>query len=283
MRRPPVLHALVALLVVLSGCAGVLDPGRETATTTAEPATARTPPSTTTIDETEREVYAILAEGVPEAGPLADAHAEGLEGRSFERQRVTVVRAPNGTVLARLESVGRTNASRERFVYSATVSGDPSPLVAPRGFVVVGAYSNGTATFLGLRRNGTTRYGRYSPENSPYSGDLDGYRRVRVEFGGVDVRLDSVVRREGGRRYRVVSTGRPHGFGGPNVSDVRLVAFVAPDGVVRERRLNYTGVRDGRRVRVERTATFAAIDGTTVDPPPWLAEARNRTAPVGDG
>lgn len=280
MRRLSIAPTLVALLVVVSGCAGVLDPGTErtTATTTPEPA------NTTTLDETESRVYSILAEGVTEARSLADAHVVGLEGRSYTTRTVWVVRAEDGTASARFVSVAEVGPEGRRFVHSRNYTGDAGLLGGSRESRLLGAYSNGTVTFGAWSVNGSTEYTRF-PANATAidAGNFDGFRSIVSTFDGVNVTLDGIVTRNGTRLFRVVSTDGPHGYGGPNVSDVRLVALVDADGVVRERRLNYTGVRDGRRVRIERRVVYEAIGGTTVDPPPWLAEARNRTAPVGDG
>lgn len=294
MSSVPLRAALLALLVVVSGCAGV---------TPQSPEDTQSPEATTT-DATGSELAPRVSEqGVEDPGALVEAHGEHLTDRSLTLETLHVERYENGSVKARTVKTIRVASNRSfyRVVLNAT---GPKPTFLGGSEGRLEQWANGTHVFRALTVNGSTSYGIvYDAQSTPAEprerlrGGLalsDQLRVVFTAFG--DERVERIDRDENGTgpvAYRITATELDHpdllGPSGVEVRNATLTAVVEVGGPTREMSkafvrnwtLRYATTKDGETVRVTEEFRFSNVGQTSVERPPWHSEVTNRTASEG--
>lgn len=258
MRRAATALFLAALAAV-AGCSGALGD----AVLADEPGPAT---------ETPLSVAApgLSGDGVDDPGRLARAHAASLAGQSYTvRVDLTVVGA-DGAERGGSVTVLRAAAGGDRFAYEYDARGrfPPDTVAQPD----VEAFANGTHTFERQTRPNETTYRAYVTEDVGYAGAVRGpsavARYLAIGEGASVERTD----RDGWIAYRVRAAA-PDG-------ERTVEAVVDTFGFVHELEATFP-VSDryptppGGTVRY--AVTYSAVGETTVEPPPWLAEARRVT------
>ncbi|EMA39617.1 DUF7537 family lipoprotein [Halococcus hamelinensis] len=288
----PILVWVVALALVLTGCNGFVPgdgPSTETVTPVAVPTDEPTPTPTPQ-----------LAPGLEEAGvtdpfELGEAHAAALDDRSFTVHSETTVRFANGSVYRHDERIGRFAANRSRYDVSSNGSG--SVPIHNVSYYSVEAWSDGSQVLTAQRIDENASYDvRRGLDGSPasVSEGYNGFFRfepgtgqaVYTLFGATETRFVGETRRNGNGFYQVTATNvtNPNAFADVGTTDLRypsLRALVAPNGLVREYRLDYTATLDdpgnpnetGRTVHVDRWVSYTDVGTTSIERPPWYDEA----------
>lgn len=298
-RQVPVL--VLALALVLAGCNGFVS-GDDTPTETVTPVAVPTDEATPT--PTPQLAPGLERSGVTDPFALGEAHAAALDNRSFTIHSETTIRFSNGSLYRHEESSGRLAANRSRYDVSANVSG-LTP-IRNASWYSVEAWSDGSQVFTAQRIDENTSYDvQHGLDGSPtspsegYNGffrfDPDTGQGVYTLFGATETRFVGETRRNGNQFYQVTATNvtDPNAFVEWGTTDLRypsLRALVAPNGLVREYRLDYTATLDGRgvngterTVQVDHWLSYTDIGNTTVERPPWYDEAlanASTTAPT---
>ncbi|RJT06484.1 hypothetical protein [Halococcus sp. IIIV-5B] len=289
-RSVPVLVLVLAL--VLAGCNGFVsddDTPTEAVTPVAvptdEPTPTPTPQLAPGLDET----------GVTDPVELGEAHAAVLDNRSFTVHSETTVRFANGSTYRHDERIGRFAANRSRYHVSSNGSG--SVPVRNASWYSVEAWSDGSQVLTAQRIDGNTSYDTQRGLDGSPASVREGYngffrfepgtgQAVYTVFGATETRFVGETRRNGDRFYQVTATDvtNPNAFADGGVEELRypsLRALIAPTGLVREYRLDYTATLDGpgapnetgRTVHVDRWVSYTDIGTTTVERPSWYDEA----------
>lgn len=250
---------LLAGLAAMAGCGGALgDAGL-----VAEPGPA-----------TETPVFVaapgLSHEGVEDPARLARAHAASLAGQSYTvRVELTVV-GPDGAERGGSVTVLRVAADGDRFAYEYDARGrfPPDTIAQPD----VEAYANGTHTFERQTRPNETTYRAYVTEDVGYAEAVREPSAVRRYLAIGEAASVERTDHDGWIAYRVRAAS-PDG--------ARTVeAVVDTFGFVHELVATFP-VSDryptppGGTVRY--AVTYSAVGETTVEPPPWLAEAKRIT------
>ena len=269
--------ALLAALLLLTGCSGLAGDDRP-----------RPTPAPVPTDAPETASQRSLAPGVGPEGrtePLALslAHDRVLANRSVTIRFERVRRYPNGSLHSRQARLVRASANRTR-LFSRFTNDGPGATYFPEGGSVT-VFTDGTRLLQRTRRGDRTSYGglppsRYRVGTAPVIPYLPGGGRVYVVFASVRTRLAGVERSAGVERYRVESvrpTGRTGLAGSEQIDAVRnlsVTATVTPAGLVERYRLEYVGVRDGTPLNVTTVVSYEAVGATRVPRPPWYDRAR---------
>lgn len=270
--------ALVCLLVLLAGCNALPGTGgNPTERLTAAPLptdTARAP--------------GLSPDGVEAPERIGSAHEEALRNESYTLYSNRTVRYANGTLRSQLVVRVRVDENRT-YLASVRTAGGSAPVLLGVPPARATFWSNGSLYLRAFSRGNGTTYNRFRPPE-PDVGTWR-YWTTTVPFGGeyaepetfyaatfasiptdtVDrVRVDgSVVHRVTGDRARSSQFDERV----TRIEDVRLVAAVREDGLVRTLSLAYTGRVDGTTVRVRWTVRYRAIGRTSVGKPPWFEKA----------
>lgn len=277
---------VVIAIVMLAGCgsiagSGVSDGPDRTALTPAPVPTEL--PSPTPV---ETVAPGVTRSGVIDPLALAEAHESYLASRSETVRLRRVVRYENGDLRSRRVQETRVSADRRRFHTVITVAGPQPPFFGDR----LEFYSDGQtllqATFLPNRSS----FYRIPLEQYRDQNDIDvvlsspDAGTVFLLFAAVETRVTARIERAGRIRYRLRSTRlvRPGMLAEAedvqNPRNVSLFAVVDERGVLMEFSLRFEATLDGRDVAVAKAGTHTAIGATTVEPPEWFANERNRTA-----
>ena len=309
MRSSALPTAVLALAVLVAGCAGVGTQSPAETTTDAPDATTRAETTATEDGTAALERAPGLSEsGVESPDALASSHRDRLADRSLTLAFVRVERAENGTVLSRTERTIRAASNRSNYRVTESVSGrEPAFLGGAPGRLEL--WANGTHVFRALTVNGSTSYGLVTDAQSSPAEPRD---RLRGELSlGDDVSVlftafgDERVERVGRERnltapisYRITATELAYpdllGASDATARNASLSAVVEVDGasrvdesgdangandavLVRNYTVRYTTTIDGETVRVTERVRFSDRGRTSVEPPSWATEVRNRT------
>lgn len=270
MRRLSVMVFVVT--VVLAGCNGVIGGDGESSATLTPAAVPTDEPTPTPAP---RLAPGLRGDGIENADALAAAHDTMLENTSFTRRLSVTYRDANGTLRERtlvrshVAADGRFSVVLERPIEPSTDHPDPEReryYFDGTHLLAADTYANGTTVY----RNASTDYG---PVRRAYA-ESDG-EEIAGLFEGRETRVVR-IERNGTERYQVVSEGpapqrRSDGSRGlpPNRS---VRAFVDPEGLIHEVRLNRTGGVGGNG-RTTASLGYSGVGTTIVERPPWYAEA----------
>lgn len=269
---PRVSPALLAVaLVLLAGCNGLIP---QQPTPTAQTRTT-TPPTTDSTTTTPTRIAPGLTEsGVTDPLALAEANREILRNNTYTAETVLLATYPNGSERAdvsrrtywgsdavRVEAIHRTDPPTwERRELYHRHDGDRAylRLVAAGGAV---DYRNESWSTL-----------RSMPERPG-----DWMHRVYGLLGAANFTVER-IQREGTTRYRLESTGRVRlATGYDSYANASATLWVDPDGMVREYHLEYDARSGNQTVHVDKAGYLGRIGATAVEPPAWLADAKNES------
>lgn len=274
-----VVPVIVAVLL-LTGCSGPPSLSEPDA-----PAATVTP-----VDVPADYAYApgVTEAGVAEPDTLAAAHEAVLAGSSYRITSNRTVRYANGTLREQLR-VDVMLTADGTYLASAVTRGASAPVFLGRPPADGTYWSNGTVYVRKLTRDGRTTYNQF---DGPTSGaGTPQYWARTVPFGGrqatprgfysslfaaVPAEVVGNVSTENATAYRLAGEAARAGGFVDDVADprnVRLVATVREDGLVRSLSLRYAGVVDGEPVRVVRTVRYRNVGATAVERPPWFEKA----------
>jgi len=221
----------------------------------------------------------VTQEGIDDAGTLARAHSQRLEGRSY---------ALNVTRHQPVASGGTpADPSLDRYLFGSL----PGPGVThTTAFAVAGDTYRSRAT-LGNDGGAMVRasvyftdgewyvaaplYGNTSFRSAPVSGSVgplpETFRTDLVDryLSTPETDLTGVVEHDGRRLYRVVANGTPRPFPDSFVRNYTAVALVDNRGVVHDLSVSYAIVSDDDRATVETSVSYGSFGEVAVRPPPW--------------
>lgn len=279
---------LVAALVALAGCNGLLGPTGSTAnpvaeTTGTENATRGTENATTgsaTADSNggwgtttgaagEALPPGLSADGVTDPWTLAEAHANALRNASYTVSSAETDWHANGSLAGQTAATTRFGSNG-----SASFSNrvNPGPAMAtPDGVRRYDAWSNGTAAFSRSERaNGSVEYARL-PE-LPIYGDASGQDTLYGLYASYEFDVVDRFDRNGTTYYRLVSTDTKYGVGG-SLSNASVTVLLDETGLVREYRVTGERSVESGTYHVDRTVRYIRVGDTTVERPGWIDEA----------
>lgn len=308
---------LLAGLVVLAGCGGVLDGGRDAPTVTITPASIPTDESTPIPTPPPPPLPRGVTElGIKDPDTLANAHMVALEDTSYTFHRVHVERYENGTLRERVATDVLVTTNRSHFYYrhnlsgpAARVSAGTNTVVAANGDRVrVAVYADGARILRAITRNNSTTYGvvrndvgiPFAPEfaDLPYISGMSIDDRNELSDVFHSVRESTVERVTPGidnrtvALYRIRATRLESGWlttitPSRTFRNASLSVVVDSRGIIHSYRLRYTGVVNGTTIHVTESIRFTDIGETTIERPPWYDEAiaatnvtTNRTTPM---
>lgn len=274
MGRPLAALALAALAVT-AGCGAIDQAGSDGRTTdTLTPAAVPTDAATPTPDA--RLPPGVRRGGI-DAGRLARAHADAVDGRSY-RVYVFESRAwgADGTAVRNATRWVVQAENRTVYRYDRIETRDRlhNRTFTTRRDAREG-YADGTAEYV---RHTTESGVRYARRPVGLRGDGDG-RFVDLVAGWIERYLavgTVTVAAHNGTLVRVVGRG-PRATGLTGTENYTVRALVAPTGFVHELRVRYELREGGRRVHVVVGVRYSSVGAATVDPPYWYTAARNAT------
>jgi hypothetical protein len=265
---------LIAVLVVLAGCSGVLGGGGGEPTETVTPAAVPTDEPTPT--PVPRLAPGLTEQGIENASALVAAHASFLQTRSFTRHSNTTALASNGSALLREVSTLHAGQKGEgvRLVWKSNGSyGYPRSEVSP---VRTEIWSKSKRLFLKRTYpNGTTTYEQVRADEQYGTGA--GRFRYRLEpFGTANTTVTQRFTRNGTTLYRVRGTAQADWRG-----NTTLRLLVDSRGVIHKYRTARRFPSERNISKITHETRFSGI-GTTGAPerPSWVDTAMNRTTSV---
>jgi hypothetical protein len=264
----------LVLLVVLAGCSGLT--GTETDTFTPAPV----PDPTATPTPVPELAPGVTSDGITDPLALTTAHSPLLRRNTYTANTERVVHDVNGTLRLRRAAtvrVGEQGRSR-RFVEheGPAVTYEPARL---------DIWRNKTLYLVALTDDGETAYdGRVASGSgarlySVYE-TIPGTQQMFSLLQSLETRT---VSRTADGSYRVRATGidQQDKFDRAvletETRNVSFVATITPDGRIESYELRYETDRDNRAVRVVRRLRTRNVGSTTIERPPWFAEALNAT------
>lgn len=270
----------VCAMLTLTGCNALVG-GDATDTETAVVTPAPVP-------DDEALAPGLRRGGVESPTRLADAHGEALTNRSFTLAATRTVRYGDGTLRSRLSLVVAAEADRTYLVTAAT-EGPGAPVFLGRPPANASFWSNGTTFVRKLTRENRTTYNEfdaptggaatwaYWTKTVPFGGEQATPRSFYADvFEAVPVRVVGEESVDERTAYRLVGTrleGRWPERDVEDVDDLRLVAVVSDEGLVRSLSVTYTATVDGEPVEVNRSIRYRAVGATTAPRPPWFERA----------
>lgn len=281
-------RALFVVITIgfLTGCGSIPGDGvaRDADQTGVTPAPVPTEVSSPT--PVEALVPGLTRRGVIDPLALAEAHESFLASRSETVRLRRVIRYENGDLRSRRVQVTRVTADRRRFHTVITVAGPHPPFFGDR----LEFYSDGQTVVQATVLPNRTSFFRIPLERYRAENDIDvvlsspDAGTVFLLFAAIETRMTVSIERSGRTRYRLRGTRllRPGMLAEAedvrNPRNVSLSAVVDDRGVLLEYSLRFDATLDDRNVTVAKSGSHSAIGNTTVEPPEWLARARNRTA-----
>jgi len=213
----------------------------------------------------------LAADGVSNATALSRAHRRAVEGRSYE-WALTYAEGGRGTNPVLGEGRSRTWIVRveNRTAFRARVDGVvfPGTPVPPRDDAEV--YADGTTRYVREESGGAATVARRPVASADGASRFGAAASSLIERFLAGSAFDAVdaVRRDGSVAHRVTVRGVD-----PVVGErYEATALVAESGLVRRLAVDY-GTDEGRSIRFD----YRALGRTTVEPPPWVETARDRT------
>jgi hypothetical protein len=278
MRRSTAIAALLATVIVLSGCSGTFGNGTSTPTVTP----AEVPP----VESTEALAPGLTEAGIDDPVALVGAHERVLRNASYTVSADIDERFASGELRRRKAANGQYAAGTTPYRLRVELAGTALPEPVPYRTTV---WSDGERGLKAVTRNDTTRYLAVRDLRPGFAGSRTLYALGPAEennlqslFAAADRGTVERIERNttGPARYRI-TTDR---FSRPNLSAIRpptaiesaaFSAVVDSRGIIREYRLEYSGEIDGRPVHGVERVRFTDIGTTTVERPPWSDEALN--------
>lgn len=260
MRRKALLLFAVSCLVVLAGCSGALTGSSGADEPTLEDASY---PAGVSDDGTN-------------LSALSATHAAELNGSSFTLDVDVTQNASTGNqsmtnrsmamhaavgpdrdnvrvnVSGASQSMSAYTTAEKRYLRMATDSGVVYRATerSPDAVKLVSSSYSGTSYF---DRFGTQAGANFTPTGVR---EVNGTTLIVLEADGSNVSVE----------------------GGANVTHYDATILVDEQGVVHRFETTVESERDGTTVRISFTMTISDVNGTAVEEPPWLDEARNRTS-----
>lgn len=214
-------------------------------------------------------------DGVTSTAALIEAHTEALRNQSFTVRMTTTIRPVNGEYEVTSNSTQRvdpTGTFRGYVERERRATGD-APKRYDRSPDEIAAWREGSVTYRRTVINGTPTYRRVGLLNSSVKlSDALGRQIVLA----LDDRTNATVETfsDGDSRRHSVSAG----LNDTGYSTNRTIELlVAPNGVIREIRVEQTYQYQSGTRRVTRTIRFLNVGSTTVERPDWYSDAVNAT------
>lgn len=251
--------AVVAAVVVLSGCGAVVDdagsaPGIEE-TLTPAPVPEPTPEPVTLPP-------GVASDSVPNANALFGAHTRYLDGKSYALDVRVGADDQESRHVFRIES-------ELRYYRYDRLAGYPQNVTS---------FADGETVYVRSELFNDSRYATSNVTGSP------SFHTVRL--ANVFFRLDEATvtrtQADGDPHYRVRARTDDH----PRLDsarDFRLRALVTPDGFIRSMRVDYVLVGNGEPTNVTRQFEYSDVGSTTVDRPEWVRERWDANGTAGPG
>lgn len=256
---------LLASLVVLAGCAGIVDtdpvPGDRPVTTTE-----------TETPQTRQLAPGVTTNGVTDAWRLAQAHRDELMAQNRSIRTIRKVVAENGTVLAKAVATTRA-ASRTRPIQFRTRSWGSVESVAITS-VNATYWSDGTEAVSRSAASGDAPSYDYYPDGLPEPVSRDGteWERVYMLLAGQNTTVVETVNDSGVTTY-VLRAQRAPVEVRENVSNSSVTVSVSGDGVVHEYHVTYERRTPTGTVFVEEHMLVRSRGDLTVARPTWYESA----------
>lgn len=286
MRRFGLRTALIATLVVLAGCSGLLGPtgsatgpvaetaGTESATTGSTTGSNGGWGTTTGADERAALAPGLSEDGVTDPWDLAEAHANVLRNASYTVSSAETNWYANGSLAGQTASTTRFGSNG-----SAAFSNRVNPgsgMASPDGVRRYDAWSNDSAAFSRSElANGSVEYTRL-PE-LPILGDPTGRDSLYGIYASYEFDVVDRFDRNGTTYYRLVSTGVTDANAG-RFSNASVAVLLDETGLVREYHVTGEQSVGSGTYHVDRTVRYTHVGDTTVERPGWIdAAAANAT------
>jgi hypothetical protein len=262
---------LIAVLVILAGCSGVLGGSGEPTETVTPAAVPTDEPTPTPVP---RLAPGLTEQGIVSPRALVAAHQSFLQNRSFtQRSNSTALAANNSTVL-RTTSTLRAGPPGEG-LYSTTVRNgsyltQESATISTRSEAW---WNGGQYVVKRTFPNGTTAYSQRPISTARASAATGALPYLLESFGADNTTVTERLTRNGTTLYRVQGVAQTY-----MVGNTTLRLLVDSRGVIRK----YSTVRQlssGPGVSRSVTKTrFVAINETDApERPSWVDDALNRT------
>jgi hypothetical protein len=259
---------LVAVLVVLAGCNGLVpgEPGSESTpreTLTAVP--LGTPAETPTATPQSATFDWFVDNGTVDMDALLVRHTETLGDQSFVLVWSRRASGGNGTVGENFRhriavENDTTYSRRETGTYT---DGVDETYIDPSGVYRRVEAANGsvrTTAFPGSATGARTRFALLAGSVAELRFDPDGARLGTAERDGV-------------RYFQLYSTKPPEYlvsiYENYEFRNFSSTIWVHPDGYVRTVQFEFTLVRDGKRIEVRERYTYTDVGETTLERPAW--------------
>lgn len=263
---------LIAVLVVLAGCSGVLGGGGGEPTETVTPAAVPTDEPTPT--PVPRLAPGITEQGIVNPRALVAAHRTFLQNRSFTKRSNSTALAANGSTVLQTTSTLRAGPAGEGLYSvierngsyvsqeSATISTRSEAWWDDGRYVVKRTFPNGTTTYSQPPINVTRA--EIGTGTLPY---------LLESFGTNNTTMTDRLTRNGTTLYRVRGVTQTYMAG-----NTTLRLLVDSQGVVHE----YTTIRrlstgSGVSRSITETRVVAINETDAPERPSWVDEALNRT------
>lgn len=278
-RLPATALLAVAGLVALAGCGGISGderPQREPFEVPEPSADGGGTGDGASTDETDGS-----GDGSFDAFGVVNRHARAVANVSVAVRESRVVRYPNGTVRYDRTSEWYVGAD-DGYYRLDRVDGTPEGVGYAGGRYRYERWVDGD---VGVERARIGNRTTYDPERT-LPPDVDRADRLFALLTALEPTV-TVRRTDAGDMVRVLRASTatvPDSLDARAVSGVENVSFVAvvsQSGAVERYRLTYTGIVEGRPVRVVERVAFEP--GTTVPRPDWVEEGLRVTGQTGDG
>jgi hypothetical protein len=261
--------AVVAVLVVLAGCNGLVpgstDATAETPQRTLTPVPVETPAGTPTSTPEPATFAWLVDDGAPDMDALFDRHTQTLGNRSFtfhQRRRTSGATGPVATEYDNRVAVANDTTYTRR---DATSASDQVVLtfIDPSGVYRRVESPDGSAQTMAVRGGAANARQRFAVLTASIVGLL---------FVTEDTRADT-TERDGVRYARLFSRTPPEYlvsiYDDYNMTDFSATVWVHPDGYVRTFHYEFTLVNGTRRIQVDERYFYTAVGNTTVERPAW--------------
>lgn len=259
MVRQSVLALALCALLALAGCNGIFGPDATTPADTTNAPAADSPPG-------------LLTNGVGSPSALADAHGDALRNTSFA-VAVTWNATRNGSLVAHRNVTRRVAAGGTPWAGTSDLAGGLVGVAAPTH---VASWTNATTQVTRVTQNETTRttVGNASTDMTP---EITRHSRVHGLYLSFSF---GVNRTDDGFALTATGVRQPDAISSrfSNVSNVSLTMHLDDAGLVRSYALAFDARGpEGDEYRVVETFELTQVGNVTVERPPWVEEALNRS------
>lgn len=280
--------AAVAVLLVTAGCSGLTGSSADTtteSTPTTEHATTTAATQTTTADSPEQLAPGVTSAGVTDPFALANAHQSRLDASSFTATSSQTKHADNGTLLAR--STGTLRYESESHWLRLFQSAGPKPAIWGVEQGSLRQYADGEYAYSRYDRfDGNWSYAtaidvRGTASADSILGDARGREAVYQALAVAETNVTGSYTEDGTAVYHVAGSAPTATYGGQQVSEYAVSAWVTEDGLVRDLTVTFEGpvrtdLQSGATTpgRATLTWVWTNVGDTTVEEPAWYDEAK---------